>query len=281
MAMVTHERARQWFLPAPLEEQPKVEVDTGVAHIARVYNYWLGGKDNFAADREAAELVISAYPSILASVRAQRDFLGRAVEYLVAQAGVCQFLDIGTGLPTASNTHEVAQLVAPESRVVYVDNDPIVLAHARALLASNPQGSTAYLDADLRDTAEVLAAAAQTLDFSQPIAVMLIGVLHCIPDADDPAGLVRRLLDAVPPGSYLAIAHPASDIHASQIGTATHRLNQVMADPVTMRSHGQVARFFDGLELVEPGLVQVHRWRADPADPDAELANYGGVARKR
>jgi len=279
--MVTHERARQWFLPAPLEEQPKVEVDTGVAHIARVYNYWLGGKDNFAADREAAELVISAYPSILASVRAQRDFLGRAVEYLVAQAGVRQFLDIGTGLPTASNTHEVAQLVAPESRVVYVDNDPIVLAHARALLASNPQGSTAYLDADLRDTAEVLAAAAETLDFSQPIAVMLIGVLHCIPDADDPAGLVRRLLDAVPPGSYLAIAHPASDVHAAQIGTATHRLNQVMADPVTMRSHGQVARFFDGLELVEPGLVQVHRWRADPADPDAELANYGGVARKR
>ena len=278
--MVTHERARQWFLPAPLEEQPKVEVDTGVAHIARVYNYWLGGKDNFAADREAAELVISSYPSILASVRAQRDFLGRAVEYLVAQAGILQFLDIGTGLPTASNTHEVAQLVAPESRVVYVDNDPIVLAHARALLASDPQGSTAYLDADLRDTAEVLAEAAETLDFSKPIAVMLIGVLHCIPDADDPAGLVRRLLDAVPPGSYLVIAHPASDIHANQIGAATKRLNQVMADPVTMRSHAQVAGFFDGLDLVEPGLVQVHRWRADPADPDSELANYGAVARK-
>ena len=278
--MVTHERARQWFLPAPLEEQPKVEVDTGVAHIARVYNCWLGGKDNFAADREAAELVISSYPSILASVRAQRDFLGRAVEYLVAQAGILQFLDIGTGLPTASNTHEVAQLVAPESRVVYVDNDPIVLAHARALLASDPQGSTAYLDADLRDTAEVLAEAAETLDFSKPIAVMLIGVLHCIPDADDPAGLVRRLLDAVPPGSYLVIAHPASDIHANQIGAATKRLNQVMADPVTMRSHAQVAGFFDGLDLVEPGLVQVHRWRADPADPDSELANYGAVARK-
>ena len=279
--MVTHERARQWFLPAPPEEQPRVDVDTGVAHIARVYNYWLGGKDNFAADREAAELVISSYPSILASVRAQRDFLGRAVEYLVAQAGVLQFLDIGTGLPTASNTHEVAQLVAPESRVVYVDNDPIVLAHARALLAGDPRGSTAYLEADLRNTAEILAEAAETLDFSQPIAVMLIGVLHCIPDVDDPAGLVRRLLDAVPPGSYLVIAHPASDIHASQIGTATNRLNKVMADPVTMRSHAQVARFFDGLDMVEPGLVQVHRWRADPADPDAELANYGGVARKR
>jgi hypothetical protein len=278
--MVTDERARPWFLPAPTEEQPKVDVDTGVAHIARVYNFWLGGKDNFAADREAAEMVISSYPTILASVRAQRDFLGRAVEYLVAEAGIRQFLDVGTGLPTASNTHEVAQLMAPESRVVYVDNDPIVLAHARALLASNSQGATAYLHADLRDAAEILAEAAKTLDFSQPVAVMLIGVLHCVPDSDDPAGLVRRLLDALPSGSYLVIAHPANDIHASQIGTATNRLNQVMADPVTMRSHAQVARFFDGLDLVDPGLVQLHRWRADPADPDTELANYGGVARK-
>jgi O-methyltransferase involved in polyketide biosynthesis len=280
MTLVTDERARQWFLPAPAEEQPKVDVDTGVAHIARVYNFWLGGKDNFAADREAAELVISSYPTILASVRAQREFLGRAVSYLAGEAGIRQFLDLGTGLPTASNTHEVAQQVAPESRVVYVDNDPIVLAHARALLASDPAGTTAYLDADLRDTSGILAAAANTLDFSQPIAVMLIGVLHCVPDSDDPAGLVRRLLDAVPPGSYLVIAHPASDIHATQIGSAANRLNQVMADPVTMRSHAEVARFFDGLDLVEPGLVQLHRWRAVPADSDGELANYGGVARK-
>jgi S-adenosyl methyltransferase len=280
MTLVTDERARQWFLPAPAEEQPKVDVDTGVAHIARVYNFWLGGKDNFAADREAAELVISSYPTILASVRAQREFLGRAVSYLAGQAGIRQFLDLGTGLPTASNTHEVAQQVAPESRVVYVDNDPIVLAHARALLASDPAGTTAYLDADLRDTSDILAKAANTLDFSQPVAVMLIGVLHCVPDADDPAGLVGRLLDAVPPGSHLVIAHPASDIHATQIGTAANRLNQVMADPVTMRSHAEVARFFDGLDLVDPGLVQLHRWRADPADPAVELANYGGVARK-
>ena len=278
---MTNERARQWFLPAPAEEQPKVDVDTGVAHIARVYNFWLGGKDNFAADREAAELVISSYPTILASVRAQREFLGRAVSYLAGEAGIRQFLDLGTGLPTASNTHEVAQQVAPESRVVYVDNDPIVLAHARALLASDPAGTTAYLDADLRDTSEILAAAANTLDFSQPVAVMLIGVLHCVPDSDDPAGLVRRLLGAVPPGSYLVIAHPASDIHATQIGSAANRLNQVMADPVTMRSHAEVNRFFDGLDLVEPGLVQLHRWRAVPADPEVELANYGGVARKR
>ena len=277
---MTDERARQWFLPAPTQEQPKVDVDTGVAHIARVYNFWLGGKDNFAADREAADLVISSYPTILASVRAQREFLGRAVSYLVGEAGIRQFLDVGTGLPTASNTHEVAQQVAPESRVVYVDNDPIVLAHARALLASDSRGATAYLDADLRDTSEILAEAANTLDFSQPIAVMLIGVLHCIPDSDDPAGLVHRLLDVVPPGSYLVIAHPASDIHAAQIGSAANRLNQVMADPVTMRSHAEVARFFDGLDLVEPGLVQLHRWRAVPADPDVELANYGGVARK-
>jgi SAM-dependent methyltransferase len=224
--------------------------------------------------------VISSYPTILASVRAQREFLGRAVNYLVGEVGIRQFLDVGTGLPTASNTHEVAQQVAPESRIVYVDNDPIVLAHARALLASDSHGATAYLEADLRDTSEILAAAANTLDFSQPIAVMLIGVLHCIPDSDDPAGLVRRLLDAVPPGSYLVIAHPASDIHATQIGTAANRLNQVMADPVTMRSHAEVARFFDGLDLVEPGLVQLHRWRAVAADPGIELANYGGVARK-
>jgi hypothetical protein len=281
MALVTDERAARWFLGAPEnEEQPQVNVDTGVAHIARVYNYWLGGKDNFAADRDAAELVITSYPTVLASVRAQREFLGRAVSYLAGEVGIRQFLDIGTGLPSVGNTHEVAQQAAPPSRIVYVDNDPIVLAHARALLTSSPQGATAYLDADLRDTGKILAEAAATLDFSQPVALLLIGVLHCIPDSDDPAGIVHRLLDAVPSGSYLIIAHPASDIHATQIGTAANRLNQVMAEPVTMRTHAEVARFFDGLDLVEPGLVQLHRWRAVPADPGVELANYGGVARK-
>ena len=255
-------------------------LDTGVAHISRVYNYWLGGKDHFAADREAAELVVASYPTVLDSVRAQREFLGRAVNFLADQVGIRQFLDIGTGLPSANNTHEVAQQAAPQARIVYVDNDPIVLAHARALLAGNPQGATAYLDADLRDTAAILTEAAATLDFSEPVAVMLIGILHCIPDSDDPTGIVHRLLDAVPPGSYLVIAHPASDIHATQIGTAANRLNEVMADPVTLRSYAEVARFFDGLDLVQPGLVQLHRWRAVPADSDAELANYGGVARK-
>ena len=278
---VTEEQPATWFLPAPVDDQPQADVDTGVAHIARVYNYWLGGKDNFAADREAAEMVISSYPPILVSVRAQRAFLGRAVRYLADEVGIRQFLDIGTGLPSAHNTHEVAQEVAPESRIVYVDNDPIVLAHARALLTSSPQGATTYLDADLRDTSAILREAAHTLDFSEPVAVMLLGILHCIPDSDDPAGIVKRLFDAVPPGSYLVIAHPASDIHATQIGRAATRANAVMAEPVTLRTHAEVASFFAGWDLVPPGLVQVHRWRAVPDDAGDDLANYGGVARKR
>jgi hypothetical protein len=281
MAMVADEHATSWFLPAPVADQPPpANIDTGTPHIARIYNYWLGGKDNFAADREAAELVIASYPTILDSVREQRAFLGRAVTYLAGEAGIRQFLDIGTGLPSANNTHEVAQALAPQARIVYVDNDPIVLAHARALLASEPRGATAYLDSDLRDTDTILAQAARTLDFGEPVAVMLLGILHCIPDSDDPAGLVTRLLDAVPPGSYLVIAHPASDIHAAAIGTAATRMNAVMADPVTLRTHAEVARFFAGWDLVEPGLVQLHRWRAVPADDSTKLANYGGVARK-
>jgi hypothetical protein len=256
--------------------------DTSVAHIARVYNYWLGGKDNYAADREVAEKVIAAYPPIYISVRAQRAFLARAVRYLVADAGIRQFLDIGTGLPSASNTHEVAQQEAPESRVVYVDNDPIVLAHARALLTSSPQGATEYIDADLRDTAEILEQAAATLDFSRPVAVMLLGVLHCIPDEDDPAAIVTRLLAAVPSGSYLVVAHPARDIHTTQITTAADRANPMMAEPVTLRTHDEVSRFLAGLDLVEPGLVQLHRWRPGPEGPvpDDDIANYGAVARK-
>jgi hypothetical protein len=278
---VSDEHPTSWFLPAPVDDQGPQDIDTGSPHIARIYNYWLGGKDNFAADREAAEMVIASYPTILDSVRAQRAFLGRAVTYLAGEAGIRQFLDIGTGLPSADNTHEVAQRVAPDSRIVYVDTDPIVLAHARALLTGSPQGATAYLDADVRDTDDILRAAAGTLDFRQPVAVMMIGLLHCIPDADDPAAIVKRLHDAVPSGSYLVIGHPASDIHAAQVGTATARINTVMADPVTLRTHAEVARFFDGWDLVEPGLVQLHRWRAVPADDGTELANYGGVARKR
>jgi hypothetical protein len=253
-----------------------------MAHIARVYDYWLGGKDNYAADRDAAEQVIAAYPPIRTSVQAQRAFLGRAVHYLVAEQGVRQFLDIGTGLPSANNTHEVAQRHAPQTRVVYVDKDPIVLAHARALLTGSPEGATEYVDADLRNTAEILEQAAAILDFTKPVAIMLIGVLHCVPDADGPDAIVATLLGAVPAGSYLVIAHPAKDVHASQMATATNRVNALMAEPVTMRSHGEVSRFFDGLDLVEPGLVQLHRWRPGPEGPvpDHDIANYGGVATK-
>ena len=253
-----------------------------MAHIARVYNFWLGGRDNYAADRDAAEQVIAAYPTIRSSVRAQRAFLGRAVQYLVTDAGIRQFLDIGTGLPSADNTHEVAQRAALESRVVYADNDPIVLAHARALLTSSPEGATHYVDADLRDTAKICEQAAEILDFGQPLAILLIGVLHCIPDRDDPAGIVSSLVSVMPPGSYLVIAHPASDIHQSQVSTAANRINPLMAEPVTLRTHDQVSRFFDGLDLVEPGLVQLHRWRPGPDGPvpDHDIANYGAIGRK-
>ena len=273
----------EWFAPVPLGKEP-AKIDTGVAHIARVYNYWLGGADNYAVDREGAEEVIAAFPNIRVSVRAQRAFLGRAVHYLAAEAGITQFLDIGTGLPSANNTHEVAQRVAPQSRIVYVDNDPIVLAHARALLGGTPEGATAYVDADLRDTSEILEAAAGVLDFGSPIAVMLVGILHCIPDRDDPYGLVGQLLAAVPSGSHLVIAHPAKDINTGQVADATARLNRLMAEEVTMRTHSEVCAFFDGLDLVEPGVVQLHRWRIGAAEQDPEasvdLPNYGGVGRK-
>jgi S-adenosyl methyltransferase len=259
-----------------------VALDTSVPHIARVYDYWLGGKDNFAADRLVAEQVIATLPEIRLSVRAQRAFLGRVVHYLAAEAGIRQFLDVGTGLPSANNTHEVAQRVAPQSRVVYVDNDPIVLLHARALLTSRPEGATAYVDADLRDTGTILARAAGLLDFGRPVAVMLLGVLHCIPDEDDPAALVARLMAAVPPGSYLAISHPASDVATEQMATSMRTYNDQAAVSLTARSHAEVSRFFAGLDLVEPGVVQVHRWRAGTGDPGAarDLPNYGALARK-
>jgi trans-aconitate methyltransferase len=267
------------------EQEPTgstASLDTSVPHIARVYDYWLGGKNNFAADRAAAEQVIATMPDVRVSVRAQRAFLARAVHYLVAEAGIRQFLDIGTGLPAGNNTHEVAQRAAPESRVVYVDNDPVVLLHARTLLASSPEGATAYIQKDLRDTGKILADAADVLDFTRPLAVMLLGVLHCIPDGDDPAAIVARLMDAVAPGSYLAIAHPASDVATEQMARSTSDYNRQGGAPVKARSHAEVCRFFDGLELVEPGVVQLHRWRSGTADvgQGRELPNYGGVGRK-
>jgi hypothetical protein len=255
--------------------------DTSAAHIARVYDYWLGGKDNFAADRAAAEQAIAAYPDIVLSVRANRAFLARVVRYLAGEAGIRQFLDIGTGIPATNNTHEVAQLVAPESRVVYVDNDPVVLAHARVLLTSGPHGVTSYLDADLRDTARVLSAAAETLDFSRPVALMLMAILQHLDNADDPYAIVATLLGALPAGSYLALSHPASDIEAEAQGELARRLNQTMAEKVTMRDRAQVARFFDGLEMLEPGLVRVPEWRpASEAEANSPAGLWGGVGRK-
>ena len=257
-------------------------IDTSVAHQARIYDYWLGGKDNFAVDREAAEHALAAYPGLRRGVRAQRAFLARAVGYLAGQAGIRQFLDIGTGIPTASNTHEVAQAIAPEARVVYVDNDPMVLAHARALLTSAPEGACAYLDADIRDTGDVLRAASGLLDFGQPIAVMLIGILHLIPDADDPGGIVARLVGELPAGSWLAIAHPASDVERDKVATMTDRYNQRVTTAATLRTHAEISAFFAGTEMLPPGVVQYHQWHPEePArDAEGEVAAYCGLGRK-
>jgi S-adenosyl methyltransferase len=254
--------------------------DTSIAHSARMYDYWLGGKDNYAADREAAELALAANPNIAPGVRANRAFLRRAVQYLAGEAGIRQFLDIGTGLPTNENTHQVAQAVAPGCRVVYVDSDPIVLAHARALLTSAPEGATDYIEADARDTTAIVRTAARTLDFSQPVAVMMLLVLQYIPDSDRPRDVVSALMAAVPPGSYLTISDTTADIDGQRAARVAERLNTRMGPArLTMRSREQIAGFFDGLDLVEPGLVPLPQWRAlfDPA----ELINaYAGLARK-
>jgi len=255
--------------------------DTSVAHVARVYNYWLGGKDYFPADRAAGEQAIRAFPDIVLSARANRAFLARTVRFLAGQAGIRQFLDIGTGIPSANNTHEVAQSVAPESRIVYVDNDPVVLIHARALLTSDPAGVTDYIDADLRDPEQILAGAARVLDFSRPVAVMLMAILQHVGDEDDPYQVVSTLMGAVPPGSYLALSHPAKDIDAEAMAKMADSLNKMMAEKVTFRDRPAVARFFGGLELVEPGMVQASKWRpANDAEAASPAALWGGVARK-
>jgi hypothetical protein len=273
--------ARNWYDSVVPEDAapPPREIDVSVAHPARVYDYWLGGKDNFAADRAAAERVLEAKPEIRDNVRANRRFLAKAVRYLTAEAGIQQFLDIGTGIPTANNTHEVAQAVRPEARVVYVDNDPIVLAHARALLTS-VAGPTMFIDADLREGKTILSRAGETLNFSQPVAVMLIAVLHLIPDEDDPWGIVASFMDAVPSGSYLVLSHPARDVETARSARAAQRYNEQVATPMHRRTRAEVARFFDGLELIEPGLVQMHQWRPGLADPVAPSSGYAVVGRK-
>ena len=258
-------------------------IDSTTPHIARVYDYWLGGKDNFAADREAAEKVIAAYPAVLASVRAQRAFLGRAVRYLAAEAGIRQFLDIGTGLPSADNTHEVAQRAAPESRVVYVDNDPIVL-RARPCPADQqparapPPTSTPTCATPARSSPRPR----PTLDFAEPVAILLVGVLHCIPDADDPAGIVRAADGRPAAGQLPGDRAPGQRHPRSRSARPPTGSTRMAAQLATLRTAPRSRGFFDGLDLVEPGLVQLHRWRPGPDGPvpDGDIANYGAVARK-
>jgi len=268
-----------WAEIIPEGEPP--EIDVTVAHPARIYDYWLGGKNNFAADREAAEATLAVNPYILPGVRANREFLASAVGFLAGEAGIRQFLDVGTGIPTASNTHEVAQRVAPASRIVYVDNDPMVLAHARALLTSSAEGRCAYIDADIRDPENILDTAAEVIDFSEPVAVVLMAVLQFVPDDDNPYELVRRLMAAVPAGSYLVISHPAADLQAAAMAGMATRLNQLMAQRVKPRTKAEVTAFFDGLDLVEPGVIRVPEWRPDhPEDAAGKSTMWGGVAEK-
>jgi hypothetical protein len=255
--------------------------DTSVPHPARVYNAILGGKDNYEADRAAAEATIRAFPGNVQAAQANRAFLARAVNYLTAEAGIRQFLDIGTGLPSADNTHEVAQAAAPGCRVVYVDNDPIVLAHARALLTSAEPGATSYLEADLRDPGKILQHAARLLDFTQPVAVMLVAVLHLISADDNPYQLVNTLMDAVPAGSYLAVSHLANDLYPEQMAELARGFNEQAAVKVILRDHAEISRFFGGLELTDPGIAQVSRWRPrSDLEAAAPAILWAGVARK-
>ena len=257
--------------------------DTSVAHQARCYDYMLGGNDNYPADRAAVEAWLEIDPEVLFTARANRAFLGRAVGYLATEAGIRQFLDIGTGIPTAGNTHQVAQAVAPDSRVVYVEYDPIVLAHARALLTTSDAGATEYIDADLRDTDAILDQAGALLDFTRPVAVTLLTTLHAIPDSDAPHAIVARLLDAVAAGSYLVVSHWGADFLSQEKRDGLRDItNRMVQQPLTPRSREQVAQFFAGTDLVEPGLVRVEEWHQEPvADSTARSSLWGAVGRKR
>ncbi|MFI6034988.1 SAM-dependent methyltransferase [Streptomyces sp. NPDC051315] len=257
-------------------------INTNQPHTARIWNYWLGGKDNYEVDRAAGDQIRRLHPGIGEYARADRLFLGRAVRHLVSDAGIRQFLDIGTGLPTADNTHEVAQRLAPESRIVYVDNDPLVLAHARALLTSTDEGRTDYLDEDLRNVDAILQHAAKTLDFSKPVALILLGVVIFVGDDEDPYGLVRRLVDALPPGSHLVLSHTVTSPAMPDVDEAVKFWNEHGTPKLTQRTPEDVNRFFDGLELLEPGVVSCSRWRPETTggpEPE-EVAMFGGVARK-
>ncbi|MGH4015513.1 MAG: SAM-dependent methyltransferase [Pseudonocardiaceae bacterium] len=264
--------------------QPPSGVDTSVSHSARVWNYWLGGKDNYPVDHEWGDQFAAILPSIVDIARADRAFLARAVRYLAGEAGIRQFLDIGTGLPTVNNTHEVAQATAPECCIVYVDNDPLVLVHARALLTSAPEGVTDYVEADLRDPDTIVREAARTLDFTQPIALMLMGIVEHIMDNDEAYAIVNRLLDALPSGSYLTICDPIKDgVDGAAMFEACRLWNESGGSPpVAVRSLQELTRFFDRVELLEPGVVSVPLWRPDPSHigTPVEVNAFGGVGRK-
>jgi hypothetical protein len=258
-------------------------IDTTAPHSARVWNYWLGGKDWYPVDRETGDRVAALYPDIVLLARAAREFLKNAVRYLAVEEGVRQFLDIGTGLPTAMNTHEAAQAAAPESRVVYVDNDPLVLAHARALLNSNPRGTTDYIHADLHHPAAIIDAARRTLDLSQPVAITLIAIMHHVEDYDQARLVVNSLMEAVPPGSYLALSHSTNVVNGKRSDDAVEQYNRFGRPRVILRSLEQIGGFFDGLDVVEPGLVSTTRWRPNVAEIGSlpvEVDQFCAVARK-
>jgi hypothetical protein len=271
----------------PEQESPSIaaRLDTSVAHAARRYDYWLGGKDNFAPDRASGDAIAAAFPTIRLAVRENRSFLRRAVTFLAEEAGIRQFLDVGTGLPTVNNTHQVAQAIAPRSRIVYVDNDPLVLVHARALLTSSAEGATAYVDADLREPEKILSnpELLRTLDFSQPVALMLVAVMHFILDQDDPYAIVARLVEALPPGSYLVVAQATYDPLPPDTVAALEAANARGNPKSRPRSRAEFARFFDGHDIVPPGIVSVAEWRADdesqPRPSFVDISGYAAVAR--
>jgi hypothetical protein len=257
--------------------------DTSVSHHARGYNYLLGGKDHFPADRAYVEAVTAVYPGVAATARANRAFLGRAVRFLAGEAGLSQFLDIGTGIPAPGSTHEVAQAVRPDSRIVYVDNDPVVLAHARAFLVGREPGTTDYIDADLRNPELILQQAGQTLDLRKPVGLLLAAILHAIPDQDDPHRIVATLMDALPSGSYLAITHWTTDEADREAEAKFVDVTREMSlQQYTARGQAEIARFFDRLDLIEPGLVPMQDWRSGPRDQTAEnfIPWICGVGRK-
>jgi hypothetical protein len=261
------------------------DIDTGSAHSARIYDYIIGGKDHYPADREAGDAMCREWPALPVHMRANRDFMNRAVRHLAEEAGIRQFLDIGTGIPTSPNIHEIAQSVSPGARVVYVDNDPLVLRLSQGLLNSMPEGRTAYIEADMRDPASILDAPElrATLDPTQPVALTVIAIVHFMMDEDDAVGIVRRLLDPLPSGSYLAMSIGTAEFAPEEVGRVA-REYAARGMPMRLRTLGEAEEFFAGLDLVEPGIVQVHKWRPDGTGTevvrDADIAMYGAVARK-